>query len=294
MTEIRCKICEAKCDFVCAKPGKLSPEYSYNLFHCPNCDFYFVSNPNRSFNIIYDEKYYCGNGADSLINYIYEIENFDKSIRIFEYEGIFEIIQNLTDKNEKIEWLDLGCGAGGLIQYVQSHSYFSIAGYDSGYGATLAKERGITILSENELLNSLQRFDVITAIETLEHVENPKEFLQTVEKNLKPGGIFFFTTGNAEPFSKNICKWNYFIPDIHISLFCEKSIKMLHETVGLDYITLSEKEKKGWVSIYKYKILKNLQIKNTCFIYKYIPWSWVCYFFDMKFKLCWGIGIKKR
>jgi len=294
MTEIKCKICEAPCDFICAKPGKLFPEYSYNLYHCPHCDFYFVSNPNRNFDIIYDKQYYSGKGADTLIDYVYEMENPDKSIRIFEYQGILEIIQNILDKNEKIEWLDLGCGTGELIHYVQSHSNFSIKGYDSGYGATLAIERGIDILSEDEFLNSIGRFNVITAIETLEHVEDPKEFLLNVKQCLKPGGIFFFTTGNAEPFSKNICKWNYFIPDIHISLFCEKSIKTLHEIVGLDYVTLSKNGKSGWITIYKYKILKNLKIKNTHFIFEFIPWRMVFWFFDAKFKLSWGIGVKRR
>ena len=294
MTEIKCKICASTCHFICAKHGKLFHEFCYDLYHCPHCDFYFVSNPNRNFDKIYDKKYYCGEGADPLIDYIFEIENPDTTIRIFEYGGILEIIQNVAGKNEKIEWLDLGCGTGGLIQYIQRYSNFSIKGYDSGYGATLAKERGIDILSENEFLNSNQKFNVITAIETLEHVDNPKEFLQIVEKSLKPGGIFFFTTGNAEPFSKNICKWNYFIPDIHISLFCEKSIKKLHEIVGLEYITLSKKEKSGWVAIYKYKILKNLKIKKTNFIFKFIPWRFVFCFFDAKLKLSWGIGIKRR
>jgi len=293
MTEIKYKICETTCDFLCRKPGKLFHENIYDLYHCPNCDFYFVSNPNRDFDKLYDEKYYSGRGADSLIDYVYEIENPDKTIRVLEYEGILEIIQNVMDKNEIIEWLDLGCGTGGLIEWVKHHSNFSIKGYDSGYGATLAKERGIDIISENEFLNSNERFTVITAIETLEHVENPKQFLQTVEKLLKPGGIFFFTTGNSEPFSKKICKWNYFIPEIHISLFCEKSIKTLFEIVGLGYITLSEKEKSGWVTIYKFKILKNLKIKKNSSVYKLIPWRIVFFFFDTRYKLSWGIGRKR-
>jgi hypothetical protein len=112
MTDIKCKICESLCDFICAKPGNLFPEYSYHLYHCPHCDFYFVSNPNRNFDKLYDKKYYCGNGADPLIDYVYEMENPNKTIRIFEYEGILEIIQNVMDKNEKSEWLDIGCGAG--------------------------------------------------------------------------------------------------------------------------------------------------------------------------------------
>jgi SAM-dependent methyltransferase len=294
MTDIRCKICGTQSEFVQAKSGSLFPDYRFNLYHCPNCNFYFVSNPSKNYDEIYDEKYYRGKGADPLIDYIYETENPDKTIRIFEYEGILEIIKTVLNNSEKCEWLDLGCGTGGLIQYVQKNSNFSITGYDTGWGATFAKKRGINVLSESDFHEAKERFNVITSIETLEHVEDPKEFFQTVERLLKPGGIFFFTTGNAEPFSKNISKWNYFIPDIHISLFCEKSIKKLHEIVGLDYITLSKREKSGWINIYKYKILKNFKIKNTSFIYNIIPWKLIFIFFDAKFKLCWGIGVKRK
>lgn len=294
MTEIKCKICENTCDFICSKSKRGVPEQRYYLYHCSQCDFYFVSNPNQNFDKIYDKKYYCGDGADPLIDYTYEMENSDKTIRFFEYEGILEIIQKIMSDNEKIEWLDLGCGAGGLIQYVKKYSHYSITGYDTGYGATLTKECGIETLSDNEFLNANNRFDIITAIETLEHVENPKDFLERVHRCLKPGGVFFFTTGNSEPFSKKICEWNYFIPDIHISLFSEKSIKTLHDIVGLDYVALSEKEKSGWVTIYKYKILKNLKIKNTHLIFKFIPWRIVFCVFDAKYKLSWGIGKKRR
>lgn len=294
MMETNCKLCGSNAVFICEKSGKIVPDHSYELYHCPECDFYFIKDPILDYEKIYNLDYYRGKGADPLVDYIYENQNPNKSIRIFEYEGILDIITTKISLNNSINWLDIGCGTGGLLQYIKNNfSNVTVKGYDSGYGVVLAKENRIDVISENEMLNIQNKFDIITAIETLEHVNNPKEFMLCIEKCLKPGGLFFFTTGNSDPFHKKICDWSYFNPEIHINLFNEKSIKKLHDVVGLNYIKLSKKEKVGYSKIYKYKILKNLRIKNKNVIFEFIPWNLLFPLFDMKFKLCWGIGMKK-
>ncbi|WFN36788.1 class I SAM-dependent methyltransferase [Methanomicrobium antiquum] len=292
MTNIKCKICGGDCEYIDSKKGEFLSNEEFDLYYCRNCNFFFVSNPSYD-KKLYDEAYYHGKGADPLINYIYEIENPDKSIRLYEYEGILKTI-NAISGNKKNNWLDIGCGAGGLIKYVSKNSEHNINGFDTGYGAVFAKKSGIDILTEKEYLNSKNKYDVITAIETLEHVDNPKVFMDNIQKALKPGGIFFFTTGNVDPIQKNIMKWNYFIPEIHICLFSEKSINNLFESVGLQYCLLSKEQKKGWTNIYKYKILKNLHITNSSIIYNVFPWQIISNIIDKKYKLCWGIGIKKN
>lgn len=293
MTNINCKICGTPCNFICNKSGRLFPDRKFTLYHCPRCGFYFVSNPCCEYDRIYDKNYYHGEGADPLIDYFYEIEHPENTIRHFEYRGILSIINNLVKNNKKTEWLDMGCGMGGLIQYARAHSSYSVQGYDTGYGATYAAEHGIPVISEDELKKSQDRFDIITSVETLEHVEDPRDFIQLVARCLKPGGYFFFTTGNSEPFSRTICTWNYFIPEIHVSLFCEKSIATLFEMSGLEYIGLSDSEREGYIEIYKYKILKNLKVKNDHFVLRFIPWKIVFGYIDSRYKLSWGIGRKR-
>ena len=41
-------------------------------------------------------------------------------------------------------------------------------------------------------------FDVVTAIEVLEHVDEDERFLQNVATVLKPGGMFLMTTPNGD------------------------------------------------------------------------------------------------
>lgn len=42
-------------------------------------------------------------------------------------------------------------------------------------------------------------FDVITSFETIEHLEDPRFFLDNVFKALAPGGVFLFSIPNANP-----------------------------------------------------------------------------------------------
>ncbi len=45
-------------------------------------------------------------------------------------------------------------------------------------------------------------FDVITAMDFLEHVENPEAIIKEFSRVLKPGGLFFFHT-----FNRNFLSW---------------------------------------------------------------------------------------
>ena len=62
------------------------------------------------------------------------------------------------------------------------------------FGLNLVKNK-IPILEKN--LNEIkEKFDIITAHQVLEHVENPMKFMSQVLRILKPGGILYFEIPN--------------------------------------------------------------------------------------------------
>lgn len=278
--ETSCLICKGKASELGRKWGKYRQK-NYLLIKCQKCGFAWVANPDRDFEQIYNEKYYLGQNADPLVDYLDELENPESSIRQFEWQGILQVVKGLVTVSENTSWLDYGCGNGGLVRYVKKEIGCHILGYDTGWIADRARQEKIPIAKYDEL--SHQKFDVVTAIEVLEHVENPRIILNHIRSLMKPGGIFFYTTGNSTAFSKDFLKWNYVIPEIHISFYTPLSLKLLLSQTGFQPKKMFFNS--GYSKIYAFKVLKNLRINRLSVWQKYIPWRIIEKALEHKFKL---------
>ena len=270
-----CKICQSPAEEIGRKQSKIDLR-EFTLFHCPRCQFSFVGNPCQDFSSVYSEAYYLGKGVDPLVDYVYELEHINETIRVYEWKGILDVILSIypVPLTSDVRWLDYGCGNGGLVRYVRSSIACDITGYDEGWIVEKAIDSGIPITRNKESLYSAPKFDIITAIEVLEHVEDPINVLREIRSLMKPGGLFFFTTGNAMPYRKNLLNWAYFLPDVHISLFESKTMEIALEKAGFRCQFL-EPLPSGWIEIIRFKILKNLGLHRKNPIEKLIPWRWV-------------------
>ena len=90
------------------------------------------------------------------------------------------------------------------------------------------------------------------------------------------------TTGNAKPFRENILSWFYFMPEIHISLFTPNALKKLLESEGM---AIRRCPLGLTVDIYKYKLLKNLRVKNRSWIFEILPWASIARVLDWRYRL---------
>ncbi|MEO5370991.1 MAG: bifunctional 2-polyprenyl-6-hydroxyphenol methylase/3-demethylubiquinol 3-O-methyltransferase UbiG [Magnetococcus sp. DMHC-1] len=104
--------------------------------------------------------------------------------------------------------LDIGCGGGILAEGldVLGASVTAIDRSDKIIGVAKAhqKESGSRVdyrlQSAGELAQSAPAsFDMVMAMEVLEHVSDPPKFLQECAQLLKPGGFLFFSTLNRTP-----------------------------------------------------------------------------------------------
>ena len=265
-----CPVCGGTTEPAGSVPGKVV-DREFHLRHCPACRFSFVADPCTDYSLIYNEAYYYGRGADPLWDYVFELEHPTETVRRYEWDGIIDAVQSLFDVKPRTRWLDFGCGSGGLLRQVRDRLHCEAFGYDVGWVTTRAKERGMPILEESQLDDLAGTIDVVTAIEVLEHVADPVDALRRVRSLLRPGGLFFYTTGNAEPYRGRLPEWGYVVPDIHISFFEPRTMERALREAGLEpqyagYLP-------GYTDIIRFKVLKNLGVRRYRTWQRLLPWG---------------------
>ncbi len=104
--------------------------------------------------------------------------------------------------------LDAGCG-GGILSEALAARGGRVTGIDMGEGPieaarTHAKLSGLNISYRQTTPEELARshagqYDIVTCMELLEHVPNPRSVVMACARLAKPGGDIFFSTINRNP-----------------------------------------------------------------------------------------------
>ena len=195
-----------------------------------------------------------------MVDYRFELDCPNHTIRVYEWAGIAKYINELLGDLDGLRWLDFGCGNGGLVRYLRANTGVQAFGFDEGAIVTSARQRGIPILSAEELNEQAASFDVVTAVEVIEHTPDPLATLREIRSALRPGGVFFLTTGNAQPFAEKLTRWSYVTPEVHMSYFEPLTLDVAMRSVGFR----PERKPRGpaFDEILKFKVLRNLRVRR--------------------------------
>jgi len=266
--EVGCRVCGHPTVPIGSKPGVLTTALFF-LRRCAHCGFAFVANPCENYAAIYDERYYRGEGADPLVHYLFELEHPESTVRQLEWQGILEVVRSLRPLDRRSRWLDYGCGNGGLVRHLLQTQTCEAAGFEVGWISDRARAAGIPVLTEAEL-RAVGCFDVVTAIEVIEHVTDPMSMLRSIRRLMKPGGLLFLTTGNAAAHP-DLEKWDYVRPDIHVSFFEPRTLDLALQLAG--FRPARRGLVPGFEKIIRFKVLKQLRIRRHWPVLDLLPWS---------------------
>ena len=243
----------------------------FGLAHCLDCRFSFVTDPWTDYEAIYSEAYYHGRGADPHVDYVFELDHPETTVRSYEWRGLLRAVESLAPVGPHTRWLDFGCGNGGLVRWAREHGVDNVVGHETGWIASRAQAQGIPMIDATALAHERNTFDVITAIEVLEHVVDPVDALRQIARLLKPGGLLFLTTGNAKPFRNRLSQWRYVIPEIHVSFFEPQTLGLAMQTAGLAPVYPGFVD--GFDQIIRFKILKALGVRQRALWERAVPWN---------------------
>jgi len=108
---------------------------------------------------------------------------------------VTRVIDKYVSKSENNRVLEVGCGSGGNLAFLSQ--YGKLYAVEQEETARIAANgRQICQVSPGSLPDQLpnyEPFDLICALDVLEHIEDDKECIQTLEQKLKPGGILLIT-----------------------------------------------------------------------------------------------------
>ena len=114
------------------------------------------------------------------------------------YQVVLEQIEKLLPHSEQLRHLDIGAGSGRLLKLVRDRFRFTQSGCD--YTAQFMKHSDVAVdlvdLDRQPLPYPDSDFDLVTCVETIEHLENFRALFREIHRILRPSGIVIITTPN--------------------------------------------------------------------------------------------------
>jgi len=207
--DLSCSACRsANKAFVGAKSG-------YQLFQCLGCGTITTSRAAGD------------NDRRDLFEHYYDRASFD--IPAATAESLTRLASSFEPFRKTGRLIDVGYGEGGLLEAAER------TGWDC-YGTELdlraleyGARRGWTVARDGDLDDQFpeQAFDVVTMIEFLEHVSEPMHFLQAALRWLRPGGVLYLTTPNAQSLNRRLLGlgWSIFAPPDHLTIWTARGLR---------------------------------------------------------------------
>jgi 2-polyprenyl-3-methyl-5-hydroxy-6-metoxy-1,4-benzoquinol methylase len=194
----------------------------YKLMKCNECDFEFAYPPVE--------------GSDSFYNWIVSQSGYYTASR-WEYSKVAELISN-EKNNAKI--LDVGCGDGQFFDHIvaSKHHIFDLYGIDKSIDSVKAcQKKGYNVFCTDiqnfKVENNSGLFDVVVSFHCLEHIANPKEFIEEMVNMITPLGALYVSTPYS-PMDFEI-EWYDVLnhPPHHLGRYNLKTYQKIGEILGL-------------------------------------------------------------
>ena len=164
----------------------------------------------------------------------YTRDDYLPPLTIKRYNELLDVMEKYRKTNKL---LDIGSGMGYFLEQAKRRGWDVYGTEFTDVAIEICSSKGINMFKG--ALDSAQyendSFDVITSMEVIEHINNPRIELEKINKFLRSGGLFYCTTPNFNSFSRLYLKnkWNNIIYPEHLSYYTVFTIKKLFKDLKI-------------------------------------------------------------
>ena len=150
------------------------------------------------------------------------------------------IILQLAKNIKRGKVLDIGCGDGSFLDRLPaSLEKYGVELSENAYLKAISK--GIKCYCASWDLAELEpKFDLVIALDFIEHVTDPYKAIKKMGRALKPGGFLVIETGNADSLAAKLLgkKWHYTYIFGHLVTLSPKALIAISKDAKVEPVSL--------------------------------------------------------
>lgn len=238
---------------VCGEAEKINAYCKYDNFVYANC---------TSCNLIYLNKFgtntdmktaYTGGSFKSLRRKLLGPFRKMKSVKGYKHfkeraSEIYQFAKKYSEKKQNPTLIDIGCNKGFILSAAADDNC-DVYGVEFVDELTIPFKNTYPQFSKNIFSDKFSVFskkfengffDIITAIDVVEHFEDPVEDLKHIYRMLNKDGVFVIQTPNANcsEAKELVCDWAALKPLEHLHLFSDENFTTLCKDIGFSDVSI--------------------------------------------------------
>lgn len=134
--------------------------------------------------------------------------------------------------------LEVGCGTGNFLELLESIGTHAVTGLESNaVAADMASTKGLSIMTHATDVPA-SAYDVVCAFQVLEHIVDPREFVEYMCSRLKTSGRLIVAVPNNDGFVGRDMRLPLNMPPHHVTRWGESTLRQLCSVLPLRVINI--------------------------------------------------------